>query len=95
MASGYRVPHNFERAEHQEFGNFDEGDAFLRDFCLKCARHRDDYNKTCPINGELRSAMGDNYPFWHKALVKIHPKEYGMGLVTRVECREFKPEAKD
>ncbi|MBU4086839.1 MAG: hypothetical protein KKB21_04670 [Nanoarchaeota archaeon] len=55
----------YERAESQEFGNFSEGDRFLRDYCGNCRRH-----DRCLARKGLCGAIGEDYPYWHSWFVR-------------------------
>ena len=54
----------YEKTEFQEFSNISEAIKFLGDYCGKCI-----YNK-CVTQRHLRSAMGENYPFWSNNFIK-------------------------
>jgi len=84
----------YRRAEHQEFGTFEQGDQLLGEQCARCKRHSSDYNKTCRTNAELRSAMGENYPMWSKYFVRLTPSNYDFSLKDKFLCRRFLPLAK-
>lgn len=67
--SDITMPEGYEAARHQEFNSFDESIDFLRESCGVCFKA-----SKCRLNYDLRVAMGENYPYWHDAFVKITSK---------------------
>ena len=53
----------YELSQYQEFRTFEEAERLLSGYCNKCKSE-----SNCRINNELRSAIGNNYPFFLKNL---------------------------
>lgn len=80
----------YERAEHQEFGDFEEGDRLLRNYCGGCRKQN-----ICRIKDGLLKAMGMNYPFWSRLFVKLELKSVNpeRGLrESEIVCKAFDDE---
>ncbi len=78
----------FKRSESQGFGNYEEADRLLSEFCGYCQK-----KKKCKINYGLRCAMGEDYPFWANVFVKLENNSAYDAPENvpsiRVRCREY------
>lgn len=67
MSADISLPQAFKSSSRQSFDTFREGEELMWNYCNSCARKND-----CPINDEMRSAMGNDYPFWDDSLVRVY-----------------------
>ncbi len=60
------IPKGWEKSHYQDH-TYPMGGEFLREQCGGCGK-----NGSCEIEGYLRSAMGNNYPFGHESVVVVN-----------------------
>lgn len=59
----------YQEARYNEFRSFEEGDKFLRNYCGLCR-----IKFGCDINKALRHAIVENFPFFHRELIRLDLK---------------------
>jgi len=79
------LPEGFEKTE-LHCVNFENGDEILR-YCSSCVR-----KSNCRMSQTLRSAMGENFPYWSPKFVAVKVPTPHLSFTdseTRVFCLDY------
>jgi len=87
-----KLPEEFKIDKYWSGPRFEDGDEILGEYCNSCSK-----KPKCSTNQTLRSAMGDNFPFWSEDFVAVEVPvhyEYFKDEVTKVMCTRYKTHQK-